>query len=65
MDLSSALGLALPLGVDTGENGRAIFRDLQSGKYSLSIDQKGFEPIKRDLDLTPGGPTRLDLILQP
>jgi hypothetical protein len=56
---------AAALAIDTDANGRAVFPDLKPGKYHLSIAQKGFEPVERDLELAPGAPTLLDVTLTP
>src|ERR1035441_6773779 len=39
--------------------------DLRPAKYHLSLAQKGFDPIARDLDLTPGVSLALELTLVP
>ena len=54
-----------PMAQDTDENGRSVFLDLHPGKYRLSLAQKGFEPIDRDLDLSPGSSLSLELTLVP
>src|ERR1035441_8839550 len=58
-------GDAAPLVLDTDENGRAVFLDLRPAKYHLSTSEKGFDPIARDLDLTPGVSLALELTLVP
>src|ERR1022692_2071418 len=54
-----------PLALDTDENGRAVFLQLRPAKYHLSLAQKGFEPVERDLDLSPGVSLSLELTLVP
>lgn len=49
----------------TDANGKALFRQLKPGKYQVSILVKGFEPVEREIDLAPGGPTLLDVTLTP
>jgi hypothetical protein len=51
--------------LDTDENGRAVFGELQPAKYHLSLASRGFEPIERDLDLSRGASLRLELTLVP
>ncbi len=58
-------GDAAPMARDTDENGRAVFLDLRPAKYHLTLEQKGFDPIERDLDLTPGVSLVLELTLVP
>ena len=58
-------GDAAPILRDTDENGRAAFPDLRPAKYHLSLAPPGFEPIGRDLDLTPGVSLVLELTLVP
>ena len=58
-------GDAAAISLDTGEDGRAVFLELRPAKYHLSLAQKGFEPIERDLDLTPGVSLKLELTLVP
>jgi hypothetical protein len=58
-------GDAAPISRDTDENGRAVFLDLSPAKYHLTLEQKGFDPIGRDLDLTPGVSLALELTLVP
>jgi TonB dependent receptor len=47
------------------DNGRAQFLGLRPAKYHLSLAQKGFEPIERDLDLSGGASVALELTLVP
>ena len=54
---------AVPIALDTSEDGRAVFVDLLPRKYHLSLTQKGFEAIERDLDLSPGASLKLELTL--
>ena len=58
-------GDAAPIELDTDENGRAVFLALGPAKYHLSVAQKGFNPVERDLDLTPGASLTLALTLVP
>src|ERR1035441_7550158 len=58
-------GDVAPIALDTDENGRAVFLDLRPAKYRLSLAPQGFEPIGRDLDLTPGVSLALELTLVP
>ena len=51
--------------LDTDENGRAVFLELRPTKYHLSLAPQGFEPIERDLDLSPGDSLALELTLVP
>src|ERR1017187_5872315 len=54
-----------PIALDTDENGLAVFLQLRPAKYHLSLAQKGFEPVERDLDLSPGVSLSLELTLVP
>ena len=54
-----------PIALDTDENGRAVFLQLRPAKYHLSLAQKGFEPVERDLDLSSGVSLSLELTLVP
>jgi hypothetical protein len=58
-------GDAAPIALDTDESGRAVFLELRRAKYHLSVAQKGFEPVERDLDLSPGAAVTLELTLVP
>ena len=58
-------GDAAAISLDTGEDGRAVFLELRPLKYHLSLALKGFEPIERDLDLSPGVSLKLELTLVP
>ena len=58
-------GDAAAIAFDTDESGRAVFLDLRAAKYHLSVAQKGFEPVERDLDLSPGAAVTLELTLVP
>ena len=60
-----ATPIAAPIVLDTGENGRAVFLELRPAKYHLSVAQKGFEPVERDLDLLPGTSLTVELTLVP
>ena len=60
VDLRSPLSSAF-----TGENGVASFPGLRPGKYHISIAQKGFESIEKDVDLAAGGTQHLELTLVP
>ena len=54
-----------PIALDTDENGLAVFLQLRPAKYHLSLAQKGFEPVERDLELSPGVSLSLELTLVP
>ena len=57
---------ATPLiALDTDERGQAVFLELRPAKYHLSLEQKGFTPIERDVDLSPGASVALELTLVP
>ncbi|MCU1232864.1 MAG: hypothetical protein JWP63_831 [Candidatus Solibacter sp.] len=58
-------GDAAPVVTDTDVNGKATFHELKPGKYQVSIAQKGFEPVEREVDLAPGGLAALDVTLTP
>ena len=60
VDLRSPL-----VSISTGENGVASFQHLAPGTYHLSIAQKDFEPIERDVTLAAGASERLELVLVP
>src|ERR1017187_2332114 len=59
------IGDAAPIMLDTGENGRAVFLELRPATYRLSVAQKGFEPVERDLDLSGGASVTVELTLVP
>jgi hypothetical protein len=54
-----------PRDVTTDVHGVASFPGLQPGNYHVTVTQKGFQPIERDITLTPNTPTRVELILIP
>jgi len=56
---------AAPIALDTDETGRAVFLDLRPARYHLTLAPQGFEPIGRDLDLTPDVSLALELTLVP
>jgi hypothetical protein len=54
-----------PASVFTGENGVASFPNLQPGRYHISIIQKGFESIERDVEVAADATRRVELTLIP
>jgi len=51
--------------VVTDVKGQASFSDLQARPYTIAIDREGFEPVRRELDLTLGGSVSVDVTLVP
>jgi Carboxypeptidase regulatory-like domain len=58
-------GAATLSALDTDDNGRVVFLDLRPAKYHLSLAQKGFQPMERDIDLSAGASVALEFTLVP
>jgi len=53
-----------PLTADTDDAGHYDFKDLKPGSYTISINQAGFAPFTKSLDLTPGEAAIVDVRLE-
>ena len=53
-----------PLTADTDDAGHYDFKDLKPGSYAISINQAGFAPFTKSLDLKPGEAAIVDVRLE-
>ncbi len=53
-----------PLTADTDDAGHYEFKDLKPGSYTISINQAGFAPFTKSLELKPGEATIVDIRLE-
>jgi Carboxypeptidase regulatory-like domain len=53
-----------PLSADTDDAGHYEFKDLKPGSYTISINQAGFAPFTKSLELKPGEAAIVDVRLE-
>jgi hypothetical protein len=53
-----------PMTADTDDAGHYEFKDLKPGSYTISINQAGFAPFTKSLDLKPGEAAIVDVRLE-
>jgi hypothetical protein len=65
VELRSYPGEAVLASIVTDAKGQASFTDLESRPYEISIDKEGFEPLRRDIDLSLGESASVEVTMVP